>query len=331
MALPDVSVVIPTRNRGALVARALAAVLGQRGVDIEAFVVDEASSDGTAELVRSLADPRVTLLRHDVPKGVSAARNAGLARARAPWVAFLDDDDVWAPDKLAIQIDAAVRDGRTWSCGGAVLVDLDLEILASWKFPCEPATIPVLSFNCVPGGGSGPVVRTELARRVGGFDTRLSILADWEMWIRLFLDSPPAYVDRPIIGYSRHATSMSHLDAGLAAELDWIDEKHAAARRARGVAIHRDRWLTWEAATHMRAGKRAKALRIYFHLIRRYRDTKSIARALLAAFFPSLLVGCWRRNLRRRIPSEWRREAEPWLAALKSTPAVGERRASAAA
>jgi glycosyltransferase involved in cell wall biosynthesis len=328
--IPDVSVVIPTRNRRALVARALATALGQRGVDVEVTVVDEGSSDDTAAFVSALADPRVTLVRHEMPKGVSEARNVGLSRARAPWVAFLDDDDVWAPDKLALQLDAA-RTGASWSCGGAVLVDLGLEILASWKFPCAPAAIPLLSYNCVPGGGSGPIVRTDLARRVGGFDTRLAILADWEMWIRLFLESPPAYADRPIIGYSRHNGSMSHLDDGFSAELDWIEEKHAGACRERGTSVYRDRWLTWAAASQMRAGKRQEALRIYLHLIRRYHDGKSVARALLAAFFPSLLVGCWRRNLRRRIPAEWRAYAEEWLAPLKATPRFGERRPSAAA
>src|SRR5438270_122222 len=154
MPTPEISVVIPTRNRRALVSRALTTVLGQRNVDIEVFVVDEGSSDGSAELVRSL-----------------------------------------------------------------------------------------------------------VARRLGGFDTRLSILADWEMWIRLFLDSPPAYVDRPIIGYSRHHESMSHLDEGFSAELDWIDEKHAETRRERGIRVHRDRWLKWAAASQMRAGKRQDALR----------------------------------------------------------------------
>src|SRR2546421_10333643 len=116
MPTPEISVVIPTRNRRALVSRALTTVLGQRNVDIEVFVVDEGSSDGTAELVRSLADSRVTVVRHETPKGVANARNAGLARARAPWVAFLDDDDVWAPDKLALQRDAAT--GARWACGG---------------------------------------------------------------------------------------------------------------------------------------------------------------------------------------------------------------------
>jgi glycosyltransferase involved in cell wall biosynthesis len=317
MATPEVSVVIPTRNRRMLLARGLGTVIGQRGVDLEVFVIDEGSSDGTAEFVGGLHDSRVTLIRHQTPKGVAEARNAGIARARAPWVAFLDDDDFWAPNKLALQLEAA-RSGAKWVCAGAVIVDVGLNILGAWQVPSEPDMALLLSYNCVPGGGSGPMVRTALAREVGGFDSRLSILADWDMWIRLLLQSMPASVNRPLVGYLRHSESMSHVDRGFRGELQWIVDKHEGARRSRGVWVHRDRWLKWAAAGKLRAGNRREALQIYAHLIYRYHDPKSIARAILAGLFPSLLVRCWNLNMRRRMPPVWRAHAENWLAPLKS-------------
>src|SRR5918994_6933731 len=101
MAQPDprVSVVIPTRNRRELLLRTLASVLAQENVDIAVVVVDEASSDGTGDALTSLAEPRVSVVRHATPLGVAAARNAGLEHVDTDWVAFVDDDDVWAPDK----------------------------------------------------------------------------------------------------------------------------------------------------------------------------------------------------------------------------------------
>ena len=124
---PDISVVIPTRNRRRLLALALASVLDQRGVRLEVIVVDEASTDDTVEMVRSIADPRVRLVRHAVPLGKSAARNRGIAESVGDWIAFLDDDDLWAPDKLRLQLQALRAERRAWAYTGAVnMTDVDM-------------------------------------------------------------------------------------------------------------------------------------------------------------------------------------------------------------
>lgn len=96
---PLVSVVIPTRNRLTLLAQTLHTVLAQQ-VELEVIVVDEGSSDLTPGWLASRGDPRVRTIRHDEPRGLPAARNAGAALARGRWVAFVDEDDLWLPDKL---------------------------------------------------------------------------------------------------------------------------------------------------------------------------------------------------------------------------------------
>ena len=101
-----VSVVIPTRNRCSLLARALECVQRQRGVEVEAVVVDDGSEDGTSEYLKRVSGVELAVVRHKRPRGVATARNAGVERASASWVAFLDDDDLWAPDKLARQVAA---------------------------------------------------------------------------------------------------------------------------------------------------------------------------------------------------------------------------------
>src|SRR5690349_1209363 len=106
MSTRQVSVVIPTRNRRELLLRAVRSVLHQREVSLSVVVVDEASTDGSADAVRALGDPRVQVVRHASPRGVSQARNTGLQQVQSPWVAFLDDDDLWAPDKLSAQLEA---------------------------------------------------------------------------------------------------------------------------------------------------------------------------------------------------------------------------------
>src|SRR5262245_16886500 len=111
--MPLVSVVIPTRNRASLLERTLRSVLAQRMGDLEVVVVDDGSTDDTTS-VAGAADVRVAVVRNQTPEGVSAARNRGIAAARGSWIAFCDDDDLWSPEKLTLQLDAAQRAGAHW-------------------------------------------------------------------------------------------------------------------------------------------------------------------------------------------------------------------------
>src|ERR1044071_7041476 len=103
--MPRVSVVIPTRDRAHLLQRTLASVLKQSIDSLEVIVVDDASNDA-ASTAAAAAHPRVRLLRNPEPSGVSVARNRGIAAARGDWIAFCDDDDLWAPSKLQQQLSA---------------------------------------------------------------------------------------------------------------------------------------------------------------------------------------------------------------------------------
>src|SRR5215210_671832 len=156
------------------------------------------------------------------PAGVSAARNAGLAMVDTPWVAFVDDDDVWAPDKLILQLQA-LRDApeARWSCVGSVSVDAELRILSHQGPPAQTDLADrALQVNCIPGGGSGVVASTELVRAVGGFDPALSNLADWDLWIRLALAAPVASVALPLVAYRVDTTGMVHGVIRTEAELE---------------------------------------------------------------------------------------------------------------
>src|SRR5688500_9781977 len=102
---PIVSVVIPTYNRAHLIRRAIDSVVAQTFADWELIVVDDASKDDAEGVVRSYGDSRMRYVRHDVNKGASAARNTGLYAAHGEFVAFLDSDDEWLPEKLASQVE----------------------------------------------------------------------------------------------------------------------------------------------------------------------------------------------------------------------------------
>ena len=182
----DVSVVIPTHNRSALLSRTLRSALRQVRVDFEVIVVDEASNDDTPALLSALDDRRVRVLRHEIPRGLSAARNHGAEHARAEWLAFLDDDDLWAPDKLFRQVSAARETGREWAYTGSVNI-ANGRIVRISPAPSEEEVMATLPrFPILPGGGSNVIMRRETFTQVGPFETRLvSGGEDWELWIRL--------------------------------------------------------------------------------------------------------------------------------------------------
>ena len=124
----DVSVVIPTRDRPGLLAHTLRTVLWQEDVDAEVLVVDDGMGSDTSAVLERLGDSRVHLLRNSGPPGVSGARNSGIAAAKGHWIAFLDDDDLWAPGKLRAQLSVAEEAGADWVYAGDVTVDEDLRV-----------------------------------------------------------------------------------------------------------------------------------------------------------------------------------------------------------
>jgi glycosyl transferase family 2 len=281
--MPEVSIVIPTHNRWHLLRRTLAGALAQQGVDHEVIVVDDGSSDGTSERLAELDEPRLRTFRHEVGRGVAHARNRGLEEARGDWVAFLDDDDIWAPMKLRCQLDAARERDAPFAYGAAVVVDEQLDVVDVQRAPDPDGVLDVvLAWQAVPGGCSNAIATTALAQRVGGFDPSLSMAADWDMWIRLLLaaEGRAAVCDELYVGYLKHPGSMSVVDAGVfLRELDQIEAEFADERRARGVEIDGVGFSRWLAGGYRRGGQRGAAARAYLRGARRHRNAGNLVRA----------------------------------------------------
>src|SRR6185295_12532492 len=110
--MPRVSVLIPTRNRAGLLRATIASVLAQTFQDFEIVIIDDASDDDTPSVIAGLADARIRYFRYAENLGEAASRNAGLAHAGGDYIAFLDDDDTWLPDKVAAQVEILDRSPR---------------------------------------------------------------------------------------------------------------------------------------------------------------------------------------------------------------------------
>ena len=309
--MPEVSVVIPTRDRSRLLALTLRTVLGQRDVDLEVVVVDDGSADDTAQVVAALADPRVRLVGHDRPQGVSAARNRGIAEASGQWVAFLDDDDLWAPDKLARQLQAARDTGRTWVYTGEVRIDLRQRIVGGTHPPPPPerVTARLPHWNLVPGGCSSVIASKAALAITGWFDTRLRNLADWDLWIRLARTSPPAWVPGLLVGYRLHGGSASRDTTSILAEADLLDRRD-------GVAVDRGYLEHYLGVLCLRSGHHRDALR---HLATAARHGKMISAGkgvvwMAQERLPLPVLRALRQQQGRH--DRWRAEAQAWLGQL---------------
>jgi GT2 family glycosyltransferase len=205
----EVTVVVPTRNRAPILVQTLHSILAQEATRPTVIVVDDASTDETPDVVRAL--PGVHLIRHEHPTEQRVARNHGASAAVTPWLAFCDDDDLWAPHKLRRQLDAVGVTDADWCTVGALHVDENL-CPTGGKRLADPGRIArrIRVENVVPGGGSGVLVRRALFERVGGFSEAARYVEDWDLWIRLSRQGTVACVDELLIAYRQWVRSFSH-------------------------------------------------------------------------------------------------------------------------
>ncbi|MBI4820673.1 MAG: glycosyltransferase [Deltaproteobacteria bacterium] len=187
MSTPRVSVVLPTHNRVATLARSIDSVLSQSFADFELLVVDDASTDGTVELLRSYSDERLVGVDRPARGGGGAARNSGILRAKADWIAFQDSDDAWLPEKLARQVELAESVGKNVAFIYTGLVrrgPAGEETLPQGRvFPEGPVFERLVVRNFV--STQTALVRRSALERVHGFDETLPRLQDWDLFLRL--------------------------------------------------------------------------------------------------------------------------------------------------
>jgi glycosyltransferase involved in cell wall biosynthesis len=183
---PAVSVVIPTRDRRATLGRALASVAAQGFRDFEVIVVDDGSRDDTTDWLRA-HHPAATVLALPTARGAAGARNAGLARARAPIVAFLDDDDVWEPSYLATQVAALAAHPDVVLCStGHVEIDRHGRVFRPDAPPLFDDADPAVRLlaECPIHTLSVVACRRTAFERVGPFDESLAIVHDLDWYVR---------------------------------------------------------------------------------------------------------------------------------------------------
>jgi glycosyltransferase involved in cell wall biosynthesis len=271
--VPRVSVIIPTYNRAEMVREAVASVLAQTCRDFEVVVVDDASTDGTAAALAEYAE--VQVLRHPRRRGVAAARNTGIQAARGEWLAFLDSDDLWLPEKLARQMAYLQARPGLWLCQtDETWVRRGARVNKPWSHRKMAGRIFLPSLARCVVSPSAVILHRRLIEAHGGFDETLPAAEDYDLWLRLSWRYEVGLVEEPlVIKRGGHADQLSRqwgLDrwriqalVKLLQEPDLPESYKQAARRTLGAkcAIYAQgcdkRGKGEEAAAYRRLGRQA--------------------------------------------------------------------------
>jgi teichuronic acid biosynthesis glycosyltransferase TuaG len=255
---PSVSVIIPTWNRAATVVAAVASALAQTHAPLEVLVCDDGSTDDSEQRIRAMSDPRVRWLPG--PRGGRPAipRNRGIAASRGEWLAFLDSDDAWLPDKLARQLAAVRASGRLASCTNAWRVSPGLDR----REPMLSGSGGVDTLADLLGGNrvicSSALIHRSLLANAEGFPEAaiLKALEDHALWLRVACFSEFDHLAEPLVLY-RDEPAASVRAEGLDAKgqrvevvsdfLAWC-RRHPASRTRSGLRAarrYRDRHGLW--------------------------------------------------------------------------------------
>jgi glycosyltransferase involved in cell wall biosynthesis len=235
-------VVVTFYNQAEFVVPALDGVLDQTYDPVEVIVVDDGSTDATLHACAAYGD-RITLVRQD-NAGPADARNAGLQRARGALVAFLDGDDIWAREKLAVQVEAARRhpesglvavDGQAFDSAGIIrdtlygggLVRL-LETSPGRSFTARCFDMLLDGKFSILTTPSQVMIPTPVLRKVGGWDPRYRVSADYELYLRIAAHWPFSFAREKLVRYRINPAGLSGPEPLRA--FSWVDEKPAIFR-----------------------------------------------------------------------------------------------------
>ncbi len=201
-----VSVIIPTYNRKNLIARSIQSVLNQSYKDFEVIIIDDASIDGTQEIVETFSDKRLKYYRLKDRKGAGSARNIGIKKSNGSFITFLDSDDVWLPKKLEKQLlvfqNESPKIGVVYTDMQRILKNGTIKYYPAPTIVPERLINPITKFYQVRNIGiQSVVIKKECFEQVGYFNERLPRLEDLELFIRLSKRYIFYHIQEPLVKY----------------------------------------------------------------------------------------------------------------------------------
>lgn len=260
--MPQVSVIIPTYNRAGFLAGAVRSVLAQSFKDVEIVVVDDCGSDDTEKVIQGFGLAGIRYLRHDQQRGGAAARNTGIVNSSGEYIAFLDDDDEWYPEKLMRQMSVMLASpsevGGVYT--GYFIVDRGNGQIRGQIVPTRRGNLyqALLAGNCI-GGTSCMLLRRSCFDRIGLFDERLPSFQDYDLWLRAAPTYRFDYIREPMLKYFVHGDKIWTNSQALADGLELMLGKygHSAAFRKKCGAYYLGLGVQHCEANRFDAGRKA--------------------------------------------------------------------------
>ena len=211
----DISVIIPTYNRRNTLPRAVESVLNQTYKPIEIIVVDDGSTDGTKEMFSEMY-PLVRYI-YQVNSGVSSARNTGIKSASGDWIALLDSDDEWLPDKLDRQVKLLQDNAEIRFCHtNEIWIRNNVRINQKKKHQKYGGNIFNKCLDICRISPSSSLFHTSVIKDVGLFDESLDVCEDYDMWLRITSKYPVLFLDQPLIKkFGGHSDQLSRVFGGI--------------------------------------------------------------------------------------------------------------------
>lgn len=213
----NISVIIPSFNRSERLEKAINSVLQQSHECMELIVVDDGSTDGTAQLVEQISntDPRVRYFYQD-NQGVSAARNFGLSKVKGDWIAFLDSDDEWLPEKLSQQVQLLKQSDLLICHTEEIWVRNGVRVNQMKKHQKQGGDVFEKSLAMCAMSPSSIMIHKSVFDDVGVFDESFIVCEDYDLWLRIAAKYEVAYVEEPmIIKYGGHEDQLSSRYFGM--------------------------------------------------------------------------------------------------------------------
>ncbi|MBW3636705.1 MAG: glycosyltransferase family 2 protein [Armatimonadetes bacterium] len=277
-----ISVIIPTYNRGAAIHKTIESALQQDlpPDQVEVIVVDDGSTDDTWQILQSAYEDNVRVRLFSIANGgVARARNFGLEQARGEFIAFLDHDDLWFPQKLRKQLEAISEDERigvvycNWQLFDKTGILQPHVWQPRFEFGRNGAVEKLLTGNFIISM-SVPLIRTQLVRSVDGFDPDMVPCDDWDVWIRLANQSEFVGLRETLVQYHQHEAQQSRDE----------DAMWAADRRVR--------WKNWRIT--LKYPRAIPSLAIPFYM----RQTSYSYFTVKTALFEKKWATAWKETLR---------------------------------
>ncbi|HIN48475.1 MAG TPA: glycosyltransferase, partial [Deltaproteobacteria bacterium] len=214
--MPKITAILPTWNRAEWLEKSIQSVLDQTFGDFELVVVDDASTDSTAEIIERYSGKIRTIVFSE-NRGVSAARNAAIKNSDSEWIAFLDSDDFWHPDKLQKQIaQTKMRPACPLHFTDEIWIRNGVRVNPKKKHQKKEGWIFQPSLALCLMAPSTVILRRELYEVHGLFDESLPVCEDYDLWLRLTAQHPVALLDEKLMTrHGGHVDQLSRSDWGI--------------------------------------------------------------------------------------------------------------------